>query len=126
MLYQYAHVTERRYERRTRKNLQLNECSNKIGLLAQLEIERRATNAEVWGSSPRGSANSSVCANMNKCVACGKFKAWDELTETHFIPLNEFGPEESEFTCKKCLSLRSSAGQSGQLLSDRSGVRIPS
>jgi hypothetical protein len=41
---------------------------------------------------------------MNRCVECGKFRKWAELTETHFIPLNEFGPEESEFTCKKCLN----------------------
>lgn len=42
-----------------------------------------------------------------KCVECGKFIAYDKLPESkhHFVPLNEFGPEESEFTgpccCKK-------------------------
>lgn len=40
----------------------------------------------------------------NRCVECNKFKKWDELTETHFVPDNEFGPEESEFTCSGCLN----------------------
>lgn len=45
---------------------------------------------------------------MNQCVECGKFKKWEELTETRFVPDHEDGSgshgEEQEFTCDKCLN----------------------
>lgn len=42
---------------------------------------------------------------LNKCTDCGRFLSKLDYDEGHFhfIPLNEFGPEEIEWTCKKCL-----------------------
>jgi hypothetical protein len=39
-----------------------------------------------------------------KCDACGKFMSYKDLNEGHFhfIPLNEFGPEEMSWTHRKC------------------------
>jgi hypothetical protein len=39
-----------------------------------------------------------------KCDSCGKFMSYKECLEGHFefIPLNEFGPEESTWTHRKC------------------------
>lgn len=41
---------------------------------------------------------------LDKCVECGRWFSMNDYEEGHFhfIPLNEFGPEESEWTCKKC------------------------
>lgn len=44
-----------------------------------------------------------------RCVACGQFISYDDcqqniLTTFHFIPDSHFGPEVSEWTCKKCNS----------------------
>jgi hypothetical protein len=38
----------------------------------------------------------------NRCVECGKFKAWEELRLTNFVPDSEFGPEVNEYTCIAC------------------------
>jgi hypothetical protein len=42
---------------------------------------------------------------LAKCIVCGKFMSYQDFDEGHFhfIPLNEFGPEETEWTHKKCL-----------------------
>lgn len=40
---------------------------------------------------------------MNRCVECGRFRPWEDLHMTRFVPLNEFGPEEIEFTCTSCI-----------------------
>jgi len=41
-----------------------------------------------------------------KCVSCGRFVSYKEMDKGasfHFIPDNEFGPEESEWTCTRCV-----------------------
>lgn len=40
-----------------------------------------------------------------KCIGCGKFIGMKGLDEANFFfePLNEFGPERLEWTCKKCV-----------------------
>lgn len=44
-------------------------------------------------------------ADPVKCVCCGKFISYAALDHSHeyFEPLNEFGPEVSEWTCPSCL-----------------------
>ena len=43
-----------------------------------------------------------------KCVSCGKFVGYDEMTDGsasfYFEPDNHFGPEVSEWTCKRCVA----------------------
>lgn len=41
------------------------------------------------------------------CTCCGKFMAYAEMDDGggatfHFEPLSEFGPEVSEWTCRRC------------------------
>jgi hypothetical protein len=40
-----------------------------------------------------------------KCADCGKFIALSDLCASRLrhVPLNEFGPEENEWTCPKCV-----------------------
>lgn len=47
----------------------------------------------------------SKIATSIKCESCGKFIAYTDLDRSHyhFIPLNEFGPEEEGWTCPRCL-----------------------
>jgi len=47
--------------------------------------------------------------NCVRCTDCGKFISYEELgpdggAKFFFEPLNEFGPEISEWTCKQCIS----------------------
>jgi hypothetical protein len=45
---------------------------------------------------------------LDKCVNCGKFMSYKDFEEGHFhfIPLNEFGPEEIEWSHCDCESTR--------------------
>lgn len=38
----------------------------------------------------------------NQCVECRKFRAWDDLKVSRFVPDNAFGGEEVELTCGAC------------------------
>jgi hypothetical protein len=40
-----------------------------------------------------------------RCDTCGKFISFAdcERSRVDFIPLNEFGPEEIEWTCPRCV-----------------------
>lgn len=39
-----------------------------------------------------------------RCHDCGRFLSFADLcfSKHHFVPLNEFGPEESWFSCPAC------------------------
>jgi hypothetical protein len=39
---------------------------------------------------------------LNRCDECGKFKPWERLRLTRFIPDSEFGPEVNDYTCDDC------------------------
>lgn len=41
-----------------------------------------------------------------KCESCGRFIAYDECgaSRCEVTPLNEFGPEEVDWTCPACLA----------------------
>jgi hypothetical protein len=45
-------------------------------------------------------------ADQPKCAGCGRFIAYDDCDASRydFTPLNEFGPEEVEWTCPACLA----------------------
>lgn len=38
----------------------------------------------------------------NRCVVCNKFKPWDELRLTRYVPDTHFNKEISEYTCLTC------------------------
>jgi hypothetical protein len=41
-----------------------------------------------------------------KCGSCGRFIAYDECeaSRCEFTPLNEFGAEEMDWTCPRCIA----------------------
>jgi hypothetical protein len=53
-----------------------------------------------------------IAAERVRCDACGRFLGFAELafSQHHFVPLNEFGPEESAFT-GPCCRYRSGTSQ---------------
>lgn len=51
-----------------------------------------------------------------RCEACGRFVPYSQMERDggasfRFTPLNEFGPEESEWTCKSCVKKDRNAGR---------------
>lgn len=46
-------------------------------------------------------------ADQPKCASCGRFIAYEDCPRSRFdfTPLNEFGPEEVEWTCPKCMEI---------------------
>jgi 5-methylcytosine-specific restriction endonuclease McrA len=39
---------------------------------------------------------------LNWCSECQKFKSWEKLRLSRFIPDSEFGPEVSIYVCTDC------------------------
>lgn len=59
-----------------------------------------------------------------QCHDCGKFLAFADLcfSKHHFVPLNEFGPEESWWSCPSCRDDYGGRDSDAGFAGDRNGL----